>query len=60
MDEESKKPAVTRVDVPTGGSKLEAFRAMRAWAEQMAKKQGKTLEPGWYADGPEDSPGLYD
>ncbi len=50
---------VERVDIPCGGSALAAFRAFRAWAEQVAASQGKTLDPAWYKDGPEDCPGLH-
>lgn len=31
---------VERVDIPCGGSALAAFRAFRAWAEQVAASQG--------------------
>ena len=44
---------VERVDIPCGGSALAAFRAFRAWAEQVAASQGKTLDPAWYEDAPE-------
>ena len=44
---------VERVDIPCGGSALAAFRAFRAWAEQVAASQGKTLGPAWYDDDPE-------
>ncbi len=43
---------VERVDIPCGGSALAAFRAFRAWAEQVAASQGKTLDPAWYEDDP--------
>ena len=35
------------------------FRAMRAWIEQHAAKEGKTLDPAWYRDSPEERPELY-
>ena len=36
---------VERVDIPCGGPALAAFRPFRAWAEQVAASQGKTLDP---------------
>jgi hypothetical protein len=50
---------ITRVDIPTGGSALAAFRAIRKWAEAVAASRGETLDPAWYKDGPEDLPELY-
>jgi hypothetical protein len=38
---------------------LATFRAIRRWAEKVAASQGKTLDPEWYKDGPEDRPALY-
>jgi hypothetical protein len=32
---------------------------MRAWIEQHAAKEGKTLDPEWYRDSPEERPELY-
>ena len=60
MSDEEKKPKVERVDLATGGSKLAAFRAFRSWAEALAKREGQTMSPSWYKDGPEDCPELYE
>jgi len=49
-----------RVDIPTEGTLLGAFRAFRAFAEKLAASKGHTLDPAWYLDGPDDRPGLYD
>ncbi len=48
-----------RFYIPTQGSALATFRAIRRWAEKVAASQGKTLDPEWYKDGPEDRPALY-
>ena len=48
---------IVRVDIPTHGSARAAFLAFRAWAEQVAASQGKTLDPEWYRDDPENRPG---
>lgn len=45
-----------RVDIPCGGDAKAAFRAFRAWAEQVAASQGTKLDPAWYEDDPEDRP----
>ena len=50
---------VERVYIPTGGSKLATFRAVRAWLEKIAAADGKKLPECWYKDGPEDQPDLY-
>ncbi len=52
--------AIDRVYIKCGGNLLETFRAFRAWAEKVAAERGETLDPGWYRDGPEDMPELYD
>ena len=49
-----------RFYVPTHGSALATFRAVRAWIETRMKAEGKTLPDFWYADGPEDMPELYE
>ena len=49
-----------RFYVPTPGSALATFRAVRAWIETRMKAEGKTLPDFWYADGPEDMPELYE
>ena len=59
MSEET-NPKVERVDLATKGSKLEAFRAFRGWAEVVAKRLGQEMDPIWYKDGPEDRPRLYE
>ena len=51
---------IQRVDIPTKGSKLQAFRAFRRWAEKVASERGETLDPEWYKDSPEDAPELYE
>ena len=53
-------PKVERVDLATKGSKLEAFRAFRGWAEVVAKRLGQEMDPIWYQDGPEDMPEMYE
>jgi hypothetical protein len=50
---------ITRVDIPTRGSALATFRAIRKWAEAIAASRGETLDEAWYRDGPEDRPELY-
>jgi len=47
-----------RVDIPTEGTLLGAFRAFRAFAEKLAASHGQKLDPRWYEDGPEDRPEL--
>ncbi len=49
-----------RFYVPTHGSALATFRAVRAWIEPRVEAEGKTLSDFWYADGPEDLPELYE
>lgn len=48
-----------RFDIPSSGNVLEVFRAIRAFFETVAEEAGQSLEPEWYADAPEDRPGLY-
>jgi len=48
-----------RIDIPTGGTLIGAFRAFRDMIEAKAKAEGRELDPAWYRDGPEDRPGLY-
>ena len=48
-----------RIDIPTGGTLIGAFRAFRAMVEAKAKAEGRELDPAWYEDDPEDRPGLY-
>ena len=48
-----------RIDIPTGGTLIGAFRAFRAMVEAKAKAEGRELDPAWYEDEPEDRPGLY-
>lgn len=38
---------------------IDMFRAMRGWIEQHAAASGKTLDPAWYRDSPEERPELY-
>jgi hypothetical protein len=56
----SDQQKLVRVDIPTEGTLLGAFRAFRAFAEKLAASKGQTLDPRWYEDGPEDRPELYD
>jgi hypothetical protein len=48
-----------RIYVRGGLRTIDLFRAMRAWIEQHAAKEGKTLDPEWYRDSPEERPELY-
>lgn len=48
-----------RIYVRGGVPLIDMFRAMRAWIEQHAAKEGKTLDPAWYRDSPEEAPQLY-
>jgi hypothetical protein len=48
-----------RVYVRGGVPLSDMFRAIRAWVEQHAAKEGKTLDPAWYRDSPEERPELY-
>lgn len=48
-----------RIYVPGGVPLIDMFRAMRGWIEQQATAQGKTLDPAWYRDSPEERPELY-
>ena len=52
--------SIERVDIKAQNTALEMFRAFRAWAEKVVAERGETLEPGWYKDGPEDMPELYE
>lgn len=48
-----------RFDIPSKATILDCYRAFRRYAEAVARSQGETLDPEWYADGPEDTPELY-
>lgn len=48
-----------RIYVRGDVSRIELFRAFRAWFELHAAQQGQKLDPAWYRDGPEDMPDLY-
>ena len=48
-----------RIYVRGGVPLSDMFRAIRAWVEQHAAKEGKTLDPAWYCDSPEERPELY-
>jgi len=48
-----------RIDIPTGGTLIGAFRAFRDMIEASEKAKGRELDPEWYKDGPEDMPELY-
>ncbi len=45
-----------RVDIPTGGNAKAAFVAFREYAKAVAASKGKTLDPEWYRDDPENMP----
>jgi hypothetical protein len=47
-----------RIYVRGGVPLIVIFRAIRAWVEQHAAKEGKTLDPAWYCDSPEERPEL--
>ena len=38
---------------------IDIFRAYRTWIEKHAAAEGKTLDPAWYRDSPEERPELY-
>jgi hypothetical protein len=48
-----------RIYVHGGLRPIDMFRAIRAWIEQHAAKEGRTLSPAWYRDSPEERPELY-
>ncbi len=48
-----------RFFLPTEGSLLGAFRAIREFIAAKARAEGRELDPAWYEDEPEDRPGLY-
>jgi hypothetical protein len=48
-----------RFDLPTDGSLIGAFRALREFIAAEARAKGRELDPAWYLDGPEHMPDLY-
>lgn len=50
---------VQRFFMPTKPTLIEVFHAFRAYLEKVVEANGEKLDPAWYADGPEDVPGLY-
>jgi hypothetical protein len=48
-----------RVSVRGGLPLIDIFRAFRSWVEKHAATEGKTLDPTWYRDSPEERPKLY-
>ncbi len=51
---------IQRFDIPVSKKTLlEKYRAMRTYFAKVAESQGKTLDPSWYEDGPEQMPQLY-
>lgn len=48
---------IQRFDIPSKPTRIEMFRAFRTYLE---KSTGKKLSTGWYADSPEEKPGLYE
>jgi hypothetical protein len=48
---------IPRLDIPSTPTRIEMFRAFRGYLE---KTTGKKLATAWYADSPEEKPGLYE
>lgn len=48
-----------RFDIPAKATLIEVSRAFRAYAERVAAAKGRTLDPVWYTDRPEQAPHLY-
>jgi hypothetical protein len=48
---------IQRFDIPSKPTRIEMFRAFRTYLE---KTTGKKLSPGWFADGPDAKPSLYE
>ena len=48
---------IQRFDIPSKPTRIEMFRAFRGYLE---KTTGKKLATAWYADSPEEKPGLYE
>ena len=48
-----------RVCIPGDLPLVDIFRAFRSWVEKHAAAEGKTLDPAWYRDSPEERPELY-
>lgn len=55
----AERERVERFDIPAKPTLIELYRAFRGYVERVAAAQGQTLEPGWYADSPDEKPGLY-
>lgn len=48
-----------RFDIPSKATLIELSRAFREYCERVAASKGRTLDPAWYADSPEQAPHLY-
>ncbi|MEX0670841.1 MAG: DUF6717 family protein [Pirellulales bacterium] len=53
------RKTVQRFDIPAKKTMIEMFRAFRGYLERTLEAKGKKLDPAWYEDSPEQSPGLY-
>ena len=51
---------IQRFDIPTRPTLIETFRAFRSHLEKIVEAKGRKLSPGWYDDGPERYPYLYE
>jgi hypothetical protein len=50
---------IERFDIPTQRPLIDIYRAFRANLEKVAEAKGEKLDPSWYADSPDEKPGLY-
>jgi hypothetical protein len=51
---------IQRFDIPSKPTRIEMFRAFRTYLERSFAAKGQKLAPAWYADSPEEKPGLYE
>ena len=51
--------AIERFAIPSKPTRIEMFRAFRAYLERAFAAKGETLSPAWYADSPDEQPMLY-
>ena len=47
-----------RFDIPSKPTLIEMFRAFRGFLEKSFEVKGRKLDPAWYADSPDERPGL--
>lgn len=47
-----------RIYVQGGIPPIDMLRPLRAWIEQHAAREGKTLDTAWYRDSPQERPEL--